>query len=449
LTRIAGVGKPRASKGVENMLRRLQYLDSDRMEVYERETATLGVVWSKSEEELVHKMRESGYVSDTSAKGHFVRVEMKNGNLTFLRDEIGVVPLYYGKTADGSLCFASEVKALLPITNEINELSPASYFDGERIRNYGTIELKQPVDWGVEEIAMELRDAIVDSVESNIRDKSSVGAWLTGDLNSSIISSIAGKYAEDLRTFSIGFKESDLDVTQRVAKLIKSNHSELLISQDELAEVIPEVIYHLESFDVPLVRASLVNFLVAREAAKEVDNLLLSDGANELFGGYRYIESMNHEAIANEIVNLTGKLHNTTLQRIDRCMAAYGLTPLLVFLTPNVVKLALRIPARYKVYKGKSKWILREAMRDFLPDEVLMQTKSRNIQAIVGKEIVNLIETSISDRMFKNEKKLPNGWTMKTKEELFYYRIFVEQFGELENLSWMARTKETSRGEKM
>jgi asparagine synthase (glutamine-hydrolysing) len=449
LTGIAGIEKPRATKEVENMLKRLQHRGTDGMEVYEQDHATLGVVWSESEEKLVRKMREQGYVCDTSARGHFARAETKNGNLTLLRDKIGVMPLYYGKTTEGDLCFASEVKALLPVTKQVNELNPASYYDGDEIRNYDSLGVKQPVDWGVEEIAMELRDTLVDAVKMSIGNRTSVGTWLSGGLDSSIISSIAGQHLDELRTYSIGVKDSKyLTVARRVAEYIKSNHKEILVTQKDLIEALPEVIYHLESFDAMLVRSSIMSFILLKEARKDVSYFLFGDGADELFGGYRYIKEMNHEAIASEIVSLTGSLHNTALQRVDRCASAHGLTPLLAFLTPNVVKLALRIPARYKVYKGKGNWILREAMRDYLPDEILMRTGSRSLQDTETSEIITeLTENSISDKEFKKERKLPNGWTLDSKEELFYYRIFRMYFGEFENLSWMGRTKSTSRGD--
>ncbi|MGD9396228.1 MAG: asparagine synthase-related protein [Candidatus Thorarchaeota archaeon] len=441
MTGIAGIERPRATKEVRSMLKRLQHRGTDGIEVFEKGNATFGVVWSASEEKLVHKMRKQGYITDTSTNGHFARVEMKNGSLTLLRDKIGVVPLYYGKTTDGELCFASEIKALIPITSEINELGPASFFDGDKIKDYGSIEAKAPLDWGVEEITMELRDTLVDAVKMSVREKKKIGVWLYGGMNSSIISAVASRYVDDVQTFSIGFQGSgNLKTAQRVANHIDSSHHEIIVTRDDLVEAIPRAIYHLESFDALLVRKGLMNFIISRTAEKKVKYLLLGDGADELFGGYKHIKSMNHEAIANELVEQTGKLHNTTLQRVDRCTAAYGLTPLLPFLTPKVVKLALRIPARYKVYKGKSKWVLREAMRDFLPDEILMQTISDTVVDEVGNTIADLAENSISDKAFKKEQMLPNGWRLSTKEELLYYRIFVEHFGELDNFSWMGRT---------
>ena len=443
MTGIAGIERPRAIKEVKAMLAQLKHRGTDGMEIFERGSATLGVVWSQSEESLVQKMQMNGYVCDVAAKGQFARAEERKGSLTLLRSKIGVVPLYYGRTTDGELCFASEVKALLPLTDRINELNPASHFDGNKVDSYSTLDVKEPVEWGVEEIAIELRDTLVDATKTSLSQKTAVGAWLSGSLGSGIISSIASRQLDELQTFSVGFQGAEsLTVAREVAKHIKSNHREIIVTHSDLVEALPDVVYHLESFDPTLVRSGIINFIAAREAAGEVDYLIMGDGADELFGGYRHIKSMNHEAMANEIVDLTSSLHNTVLQRIDRCAAAHGLTPLLVFLTPDIVKLALRIPARYKVYKGKGKWILREAMGDYLPDRILMRAKTETLQgAEVGEVIAELAERSISDDEFKRERKLPNGWKLNTKEELIYYRIFRMRFGELEDLSWMGRTK--------
>jgi asparagine synthase (glutamine-hydrolysing) len=55
--------------------------------------------------------------------------------------------------------------------------------------------------------------------------------------------------------------------------------------------------------------------------------------------------------------------------------------------------------------------------------------------------ISDYAEKKISDEDFQRERKLKNGWVLNTKEELLYYRIFREHFGELEDISWMGRTK--------
>jgi asparagine synthase (glutamine-hydrolysing) len=92
------------------------------------------------------------------------------------------------------------------------------------------------------------------------------------------------------------------------------------------------------------------------------------------------------------------------------------------------------------------KWILRQALADALPEEVLWRRKAKFWQgAGVGDLLAQYAEEQISGDDFRRERSLPNGWLLNTKEELMYYRIFRQHFGELSNLAWMGRTKGAPR----
>ena len=107
-----------------------------------------------------------------------------------------------------------------------------------------------------------------------------------------------------------------------------------------------------------------------------------------------------------------------------------------------MVEYALQIPAEYKIYNGYEKWILRRAVYDLLPERVTMRKKAKFWE---GAGVENLIaayaEEKVSDDEFKAERVLPNGASLNSKEELYYYRIFKEHFGDLNGFSWMGRTK--------
>lgn len=111
-----------------------------------------------------------------------------------------------------------------------------------------------------------------------------------------------------------------------------------------------------------------------------------------------------------------------------------------------MVEFALSIPPQFNLYRRGDeiieKWILRRAVEDLLPASVLWRPKAKFWQ---GAGVQNLIaehaNQQVSDADFQRERRLPNGWVLNSKEELFYYRIFKEHFGELENLDWMGRTK--------
>jgi asparagine synthase (glutamine-hydrolysing) len=96
----------------------------------------------------------------------------------------------------------------------------------------------------------------------------------------------------------------------------------------------------------------------------------------------------------------------------------------------------------YKIKNGIEKWILRQAMADVLPPAVLRRPKSKFWQGSgVGDLLANYAEEHITDTDFIRERKLPNGWLLRSKEELLYYRVFCERLGNFTNLDWMGRTK--------
>ena len=157
---------------------------------------------------------------------------------------------------------------------------------------------------------------------------------------------------------------------------------------------------------------------------------------------YEYLKSLPPEQLPAELVDITNRLHNTALQRVDRSASAHGLVAHVAFLDPEVVDYALRIPAELKIRDGVEKWILRRAMDGWLPESVLGRGKAKFWEgAGVGDLMAQHADEKIGDNAFGRERHLPNGWTLNTKEELMYYRHFKEHFGRLEDLSWMGRTK--------
>ncbi|NLE75225.1 MAG: hypothetical protein GX605_00555 [Chloroflexi bacterium] len=149
--------------------------------------------------------------------------------------------------------------------------------------------------------------------------------------------------------------------------------------------------------------------------------------------------------LADELTYLTKQLHNTALQRVDRSSSAHGLVALVPFLDLDVVEYARRIPAELKLRRADQtteKWILRRALADALPDAILWRRKAKFWEgAGVQRLLARHAEATISDGEFAQERTLPNGWRLNTKEELMYYRFFREQFGDITDISWVGRTK--------
>lgn len=432
---------------VEQMLELIEHRGGYGQEVYQTKNATFGIVWAEHENKDVQEMELKKSVWDAAGSCHFVRMDIQKDNITLMRDKIGVVPLYYGKTRNKKLVFASEVKALLPLTDKVKEFPRGSYFDGNQCKQFEIVRERKKLSLTPELIASKLCSLLAESVKKCIREEMNIGAWLSGGLDSSIMSALGCRYLDEFHTFSIGIHDSEDVIAARiVADHIGSIHHETLVTIDDMIDVLPDVIYHLESFDALLVRSSIMNYIVSREASKYVDAVFSGEGADELFAGYEYIQSMKIDHITNEVIDLTKRLHNTALQRVDRSAAAHGITAYVRFLDSQIIDFALRIPSKYKIIKGVEKWILRESMKDYLPADIIERPKSKFWQGSgVEDTIQELADNSISDYEFRKERLLPNGWTLNTKEELFYYRIFEEHFGVLEDLSWMGRTKGAPR----
>jgi asparagine synthase (glutamine-hydrolysing) len=112
------------------------------------------------------------------------------------------------------------------------------------------------------------------------------------------------------------------------------------------------------------------------------------------------------------------------------------------FADPDVVDYALRIPTEYKLRQGVEKWILRRAMDGILPKSVLDRTKAKFWEgAGIAEQLSDHADKNITDDDFRRERTLPNGLTLRTKEEMMYYRIFRDVLGAFEDFAWMGRTK--------
>ncbi len=385
---------------------------------------------------------EGGNTFSFSQRVDSTSVALQNEKISLKRDKYGVDPLYYVILDDNTIAFASEVKALLFYKKRIFELLPGYILEDLKLKKYYELEKEEPLNMDARELSIYLKEILVSSIKQRLSDNK-VGAWLSGGLDSSAISSLLRPLVPELHTFSAGFNEApDLKYAKIVADHIGSIHHERIVSFEDILKVLPNVIYHLESFDGLLVRSSLMNYLVAQLASEYVDEVFSGEGGDELFAGYEYIKDLPEAIIADELIEITKRLHNTALQRVDRCASAFGTIAHVPFMDEEVVDLALRIPVEFKLHDGIEKWILRLAMVDELPTDVLMRTKSKFWEGSgMGEHFYSYAEGLISDTDFNREKIIKCGWVLNSKEELMYYRIFKEHFGELDDLSWMGRSK--------
>ncbi len=439
---IAGIAAPGKQNTVKNMLNSLSHRGHDSQVITTNENLTIGMTFTIDQKRAGLSLFNKGIASDNAGGEHFARVTWNDGGLNFERGMLGVKPLYVGKTDNGGTVFASEVKSLLPMTESIKSVKPDIINDGYSYSKKRYINPSNLLQNSSSSIAEKLHALIDQSIQNRISGKVT-GSWLSGGLDSSAIAAIASKYVDKLYTFAAGMKDGpDIKFARIAAEAIGSEHVEIVVTLEDILKVLPDVIFHLESFDALLVRSSITNYLAGKVASDYVDEAFSGEGADELFAGYEHLKGYSLKQLPDELFDLTASLHNTALQRVDRCSSAHGLTAYVPLLDPAVVAYSMQIPAEMKIKDGIEKWIFRKSMENLLPESIIYRKKAKFWQGSGMNDLLsNYAESHISDSDFKKERNLPNGWQLNSKEELMYYRIFKQHFGELDNLDWMGRTK--------
>jgi len=273
-------------------------------------------------EVLVHLYEEHGEGFAERLRGMFALAiwDERRRRLLLARDRFGIKPLYY-RLADGTLSFASELKALLEqpgFSRRIDPKAVAAYlafnsipapltiFAAARKLPPGTLavwqdgELRQrryarpaPVDAAAARrgpagaLADELRETLRGSVRAHLVADVPVGVLLSGGVDSAGLAALAaGEQSEPLKTFSVGFEEASFDELDRarlVAERYATDHHEIVLRPDAV-ELFPRLV---EAFDEPFGDSSaLPTYLVSELAAGEVKVALSGEGGDELFGGY-------------------------------------------------------------------------------------------------------------------------------------------------------------------
>ena len=265
------------------------------------------------------------------------------------RDPLGVRSLYWGRNESG-YCFASEMKGI-PKQFEKVEMFPAgSIWVMERLDGRWEIceqyKYYQP-NWkhtnmmylDGEEPSQEwldgMKEKFMNAVQERLTSDRPIGCLLSGGLDSSLVAALVQREGKKMRsdfcvrTFSIGLENSpDLYYARKVAEWIGSEHTEWVVSEEELLENVKETIYAIESYCVTTVRASTANYLVSKKIKEETDIAVLfcGDVSDEVYGSYRGCQKApNGYDFYRVNVELLEKLPWYDLLRSDKSISSNGL----------------------------------------------------------------------------------------------------------------------------
>ena len=282
-------------------------------------------------ETILHLYEEQGPRAVENLRGMFAFAlwDKRKRELFIARDRLGVKPLYYVHTEDGSLYFASEIKALLVARACVPEINfPAlpdylanhstsgeeTLFRGVRrllpghmlLWRDGQISIQKYWDMSFAgagndagrteaDYIAEWSDIFRTSVRLRLMADVPLGMFLSGGIDSSAIAAVMSEMVDEpIKTFSVAFADreaNELEYARIVARTYKTDHHEVLVTPEDFFRVLPRLVWHE---DEPIAHpASVPLYFVSRLAAKHVKVVLTGEGSDELLAGYqRYYKTL-------------------------------------------------------------------------------------------------------------------------------------------------------------
>ncbi len=288
---------------------------------------------------IVHAYEQYGDECFAQLRGMFAIaiLDRRHNRLVLARDRLGKKPLYYTRTKDDLLAFASELKALTIVPGFDPEISAAAtreyfslgyvpapstiyrnasklpgahYLVLERgqisVRRYWSLAFEDKWTDPESTLKERLHELLDEAVRIRLVSDVPFGAFLSGGIDSSVVTALMARHmTSPVKTFTIGFAESAFDETpdaRRVAEHIGSEHHELMVTPDAVG-LLEKLAWH---FDEPFADSSAIpTFLVSQLAARHVKMVLSGDGGDEGFAGYeRYRKFRQLNAIARSSLGL-------------------------------------------------------------------------------------------------------------------------------------------------
>jgi asparagine synthase (glutamine-hydrolysing) len=381
----------------------------------------------------------------------FILYDTRSHHIYIARDPLGVRPLYHITHRESQYGFASEIKCLSQLYTDkysITQFSPGSFSSFINASNSRFIPLQQNIPYFIptfphnwlsnsmppnsiySNISSYLNEAVIKRCLTTERP---IACLLSGGLDSSLIASLVNNFynlnhiPNKLETYSIGLQGSeDLKYAKIVADYLGTNHTEIIVTEQEMCDAIPEVIYAIESYDTTTVRASIGNYLLGKYIAShsEAKVIFNGDGADELFGGYLYMHKCPDDIeFDKETRRLLKDIYLFDVLRSDKCISSHGLEPRTPFLDKNVVNFVLSLTPYFRNHKNHTidnksteKFILRHSFSDtyfknyknepLLPDSILWRRKEAFSDGVSsqGRTLYTIIQEYCAKQLNKQNQ---------------------------------------------
>ena len=250
-----------------------------------------------------------------------------------------------------------------------------------------------------DDVYSNIRMMLKEAVKKRLIADRRIGCFLSGGLDSSLVCALLAECMKEegikypLQTFSIGMEGSpDVEAARVMSAYLNTEHHEVKFTQEEGMQAIREVIYHLESYDITTIRASVGMHLVSKYVKEKTDTTVVfsGEGSDELCQGYIYF----HKAPSPDEADLESRrllqdLYLYDNLRADRTTAAHGLELRVPFLDKFFTSYFLSLPCKMRQpTNGVEKHLLRSAFSGtgLLPDQILWRPKEAFSDGVSSKE---------------------------------------------------------------
>lgn len=403
--------------------------------------------------------------------------DKKQDRVVAARDPIGITSFYLGRSSStpGAVYFASELKCLHPVCDDIIAFPPGHVYDSKTDSLTRYFEPKwwdpanvpsTPVDYKV------VRHSLEKAVRKRLMAEVPYGVLLSGGLDSSLVASIAQRETlrmaeatrkanqtnedgelvgidddnelstvttfQQLHSFSIGLPGApDTAAAIEVARFLGTKHHPFTFTVQDGLDALSDVIYHLETYDVTTIRASTPMYLLSRKIkAMGVKMVLSGEGSDEIFGGYLYFHAApNKEELHKETVRRVKNLHLADCLRANKSTSAWGLEARVPFLDKEFLETCMGVDPQDKMITPEriEKHMLRKAFDTtdepetaaYLPDKILWRQKEQFSDGVGYSWIDGLkdeAERQVTDEMMKNPKPEWGTDIPDTKEAYVHFR---------------------------
>lgn len=454
------------------------------------------------------------------------------------RDRLGVKPFYYSwKEGQFEICSQlrpiSQKKQLneeavsmyldctyvpspFTIYQEVYKLPPGNNLEIDlntqknRIWEYWNLKEATDLGWSYEEAKEQLHELLKDAVKIRLQADVPFGSFLSGGIDSALISSIAATVSkEPIKTFSIGFVDPKYDeskIAAQYAKIMETVHKETICTPEDILEMLPKLI---QVYDEPFGDSSALPSLLLNKVTKQYVTMALSgDGGDESFLGYNHFDwvtkfkfllkipyiirlliskilvlnflgakteplkrifcikgsaefiagiftGYNSLLIKRDLewfshykgftkwskdlyqqtadLNIKLWLENDSNVKVDRASMAYSVEVRSPFLDYRIIEFARNLPVSYRYMPGRKKRILRDILKEYIPEEVFNQPK-RGFAVPIGKwireELREEFESNLLDD-FLNQ--VPNLNVTKFKN---MFKMHLEGKGDYSSYIW-------------